>query len=596
MDADKINDNDLTKFPVELAERVWWVGHVQQDDNFQCHVYLIEQGDQSVLLDPGSKLTFANTLSKIEQIIPFTQIRYFICHHQDPDITGALSLIDAMNCRDDAVIISHWRAHALLKHYALNMPFWLIEEHDWQLQLQDRLLKFIFTPYAHFPGAFCTFDTLSGAMFSSDLFGGFTERFSLVAQDESYFECLRPFHEHYMPSRDVLCYALMQLEQHPIKIILPQHGSIIPQQLVDYMISRLKQLDCGLFLLTRNKTDIQRLSQLNQTLRDIAHTMIVTRDFKDFAVKLLEMTQRVLPVQSLEFYSATENGSLLHFAPHNRYRGYPAEKAIPFTDLIGKDSKYWHDNESDSYKLIQLPNADQRERHCILLPLYSPSEGKIHAMVIMHLSRRVLPGRDLSQLIEELALPLEVALERETIYRTLDLEKQRIYELSIHDPLTGLYTRQYMHDTIQRLFAIHDRDKNAQVAAAMVDVDHFKNFNDTYGHNQGDEVLREIAKKIMQSIREGDIAVRLGGEEIIVFVVGKSASNIEQLGEHIRHNVATMTLAKLLSGTSITVSIGVAVRRRHEKLIDFIGRVDRALYQAKNSGRNQVCFADDSED
>lgn len=74
--------------------------------------------------------------------------------------------------RDDAVVITHWRTEALLKHYGLSLPFWLLDRNGWQLDLGGRRLRFIFTPYAHFPGAFCTYDEQTGTLFSSDLFGG----------------------------------------------------------------------------------------------------------------------------------------------------------------------------------------------------------------------------------------------------------------------------------------------------------------------------------------------------------------------------------------------------------------------------------------
>jgi len=108
-----------TAYAIEIADHIWWVGHYLKDDVFQCHVYLIEHGDQSILFDPGSKLTFSHTLQKIEELIPFSSIRYFVCHHQDPDITASLPRIDAMISRDDAVLVTHWRAWALLKHYDL---------------------------------------------------------------------------------------------------------------------------------------------------------------------------------------------------------------------------------------------------------------------------------------------------------------------------------------------------------------------------------------------------------------------------------------------------------------------------------------------
>jgi hypothetical protein len=215
-------------------------------------------------------LTFRHTLRKIEEVVPFSHIRYFVCHHADPDIAGALPFIDEMIDRQDAVLITHWRSRMLLKHYDLRLPFWLVDEHDWQLQLADRRLHFVFTPYAHFPGAICTFDTHAGVLFSSDIFGGLTDEFSLFAKDEGYFEAMRPFHEHYMPSREVLGHAMAQIEQHPVRLIAPQHGSIIPEHLVDFMVTKLKMLDCGLYLMAKDSSDIQRLLRLNQTLRDAA--------------------------------------------------------------------------------------------------------------------------------------------------------------------------------------------------------------------------------------------------------------------------------------------------------------------------------------
>ena len=476
---------DCSRNPIEIAERIWWVGHVQADDPFQCHVYLIEQGEQSVLVDPGSRLTFRHTLRKIEQIIPFSSVRYFICHHQDPDITGALPIIDELVSRDDAVLVTHWRARALIKHYDPKLPFWLVDEHDWKLRLDDRVLSFIFTPYAHFPGAFCTFDHRSGVLFSSDIFGGFTEEFSLFAQDERYFEAMRPFHEHYMPSRDILAYAIARIEEYPVRIIAPQHGSIIPTALVRFMIDKLKNLDCGIYLMARESSNIQRLIKLNQALRDIMQTMVVSRDFQGIASNLLAIVQRLLPVCSMEFYARLEDGALLHLAPETRYRGVVVA-APPFVaELLSKTRQEWASTQQRAYDYRVQSAAEGRTTAAILLPLFSPDRDTIQALAVIHLQTEILASSDIDQLIEQATLPLQVAVEREVIYRTLDLERQRFYERSIRDPLTGLFTRFYMHDTVQRLFNIHDRDANATVAVAIMDIDHFKSINDTFGHTRG---------------------------------------------------------------------------------------------------------------
>ncbi len=576
---------------IQIADRVWWVGHCQENDIFQCHVYLIEQGDQSVLLDPGSVLTFRYTLRKIEEVIPFTQIRYFVCHHQDPDITGALPLIDQLISRDDAVLVTHWRTRMLVKHYGLRLPFWLVEEHDWKLALDDRCLDFVFTPYAHFPGAICTFDPVSQVLFSSDLFGGLTPEFSLVARDESYFEAMRPFHEHYMPSRDILGYALRAIERYPVRIIAPQHGSIIPEPLVGFMIDHLKTLDCGLYLIAHGDPDIQKLSQLNQTLRDITNTMLIYRDFRDIANSLLEITQRVLPATSLEFHARLDEQRVLHLSPESRYRGIEeAEPPAAVARILDLDHKQWSElNAVNAAEFLLAGDSD--DSLILMLPLFSPAKGTAEAVAIIHLAESTTANDTLRQIIEQMSVPLQVAVEREVIYRQMDLERQQIYERSIRDPLTGLFTRIYMQEVVQRLCDIQDRSPGHRVAVLMLDIDHFKSVNDTYGHNQGDIVLRRVAAEILGTARSSDIPVRLGGEEFAIFVVGEAVVNVPQFAERLRGKVAALCFEAPMADRLITVSIGAAIHQPQETLLDLIQRADTALYEAKHSGRNRVCVA-----
>ena len=593
MSPDSISTLELadTDHAIQVADRVWWVGHRQENDIFQCHVYLIEQGDQSILLDPGSMLTFRHTLRKIEEIIPFTQIRYFLCHHEDPDITGALPLIDQMVSREDAVLVTHWRTRMLIKHYGLRLPFWLVEEHDWRLALDDRCLEFIFTPYAHFPGAICTFDPVSQVLFSSDLFGGLTPEFSLVARDESYFEAMRPFHEHYMPSRDILSYALRAIERYPLRIIAPQHGSIIPEHLVGFMIDHLKTLDCGLYLIARGDTDIQKLSQLNQTLRDITQTMLIYRDFRDIANSLLEITQRMLPATSLEFHARLDQQRVLHLSPASRYRGVE-ETELPsaVARILDLDHKQWNELNTASAAEFLLA-GDSNDAPLLMLPLFSPAKGTAEAVAIIHLTEPATADEALRQVIEQMSVPLQVAVEREVIYRQLDLERQQIYERSIRDPLTGLFTRIYMQEVVQRLCDIQDRNPSHRVAVLMLDIDHFKSVNDTYGHNQGDVVLRRVAAEILKTVRTSDIAVRLGGEEFAIFVVSEVIANVACFAERLRAAIAALQFAAPMAERPVTVSIGIALREPQEALLDLIQRADMALYEAKHGGRNRVCTA-----
>ena len=579
-----------TRHAIPIADRVWWVGHRLPEDVFQCHVYLLEQGDQSVLFDPGSQLTFRQTLRKIEEVIPFSKIRYFVCHHQDPDITGALPLLDQLIDRDDAVLVTHWRAQMLIKHYSLRLPFWLVDQHEWKLQLPDRRLDFIFTPYAHFPGAICTFDPASGVLFSSDLFGGLTPEFALVAKDERYFEAMRPFHEHYMPSRDILDYALSAIERYPVRLIAPQHGSIIPEHLIRPMIDKLKTLDCGLYLIARGDTDIQRLLRINQALRDITNTMLIHRDFRDIASSLLAITQRVLPVMALEFYARLDHRSVLNLSAAARHGGQTIEPPAAVARILDLDQRQWNELNASGGAGFML-SRDSDDTPVLMLPLFSPDKRAVQAVAIVTLAETVTASDELRQIVEQISVPLQVAVEREVIYRKLDLERQRVYEQSIRDPLTGLFTRAHMREVVQRLCDIQDRGAGGPVAVLMMDIDHFKRVNDSFGHHQGDLVLRRIAEEILHAIRGSDIPVRLGGEEFAVFSLGDDQANVLGFAERLRLRIAALRFEAPLNGRSVTLSIGVAVRQPREALLDFIQRADSALYDAKNGGRDRVCLA-----
>ncbi|MEN8188841.1 MAG: diguanylate cyclase [Thermodesulfobacteriota bacterium] len=587
---DNDTPQDLKSHPFKVADRTWWVGAILVNDTLQCHTFLIEQGKNSILLDPGSLLTFPQTRKKIEQIVPFDHIRYFICHHPDPDITAALPQINEMVTRDDAMIICHGRTKALLRHFDLDLDYYLIEDNDWKLELDDRCLEFVFTPYAHFPGAFCTFDHSSGNLFSSDLFGGFTKEFSLFARDDSYFESLRPFHEHYIPSNQVLTYALSEIEKLPVQMILPQHGSIISEDLVPDMISRLKKLDCGLFLMGSKMDEIIRLSELNTILHEISEVIAHAREFKDIAEGLLEITARFLPVNSLEFYTRLNSGQVLHLAPDNRYRGKPATPPPQLNNILGARFSDWQQDKKYSYKQVLLTDdARQEKPNSIIVPLIK--EDLISGIAVLHPDSPFDDEQGLDKILAKLRIPLQVAIEREAIYRTMDIERQQIYDRASRDPLTQLYTRFYMQDSILRLFELQDRNQTTDIALALLDIDHFKTVNDTFGHNNGDLVLKTIAALILEQVRSSDLPVRLGGEEFALFLIGASMDNANAFAERLRESISELHFPAPMDKHKVTVSIGVAARQPYEALEDFIEKGDLALYKAKNSGRNKVKIA-----
>ncbi|PSW06754.1 diguanylate cyclase [Photobacterium lipolyticum] len=585
-------ENMDSNHAIEIAPRIWWVGHEQKDDPFQCHVYLIEQGDQSVLIDPGSKLTIANTLRKINEVISFTSIKYFVCQHQDPDITGSLELIEKLICRDDAVIVTHWRTQMLLKHYAVDIPFWLIEDNDWQLELQDRTLSFCFTPYAHFPGAFTTFDPKSGIMFSSDLFGGLTDEFSLFAKDETYLECMKPFHQHYIPSNDILQYALSVIEKYPMEMIAPQHGSIIPKKLIPYMIDGLKSLDCGLYLLLRGTTDLKKLSKFNETLKNITKTMTIFRDFKEISEALFKLIQSEIPIKALDFYVRDIDEDIIYFGKNNHYRGHVITEVPEMVSRVFETKKV-SSKEGSSCELYELRHdkVGKNLYECLLIPLIFPDKESTEAVILIRLNSNENDQEKMQRVVEQMIVPLQVSIEREMIYRDMEKEREKIYQRSIRDPLTNLYTRIYMKDVVQKLLDQQNRDKSSKTVAIMMDIDHFKKVNDTYGHSQGDVVLQGVASCILEQCRSADIPIRIGGEEFVIFSqVGLDGAF--QFAERIRNHIENIKWDGPVEGIKITASFGVAARQLDETLEMLISRADVALYKAKHQGRNRTCVVE----
>ncbi len=179
---------DLSQ-PVEIGPEVFWVGYVVPNDPFQYHTYLIRNKDETVLIDPGSMITFPVVLEKILKLVSLRDIKYIIFHHQDPDITGCYLTVEELfpNPSKERFAVTHWRTKALLKHYRWKTPFYLVDRNDWKLKAGDRTLEFVFTPYAHFPGAFCTYDPKSGILFSSDIFGSISDKFQLFATDDEEY-------------------------------------------------------------------------------------------------------------------------------------------------------------------------------------------------------------------------------------------------------------------------------------------------------------------------------------------------------------------------------------------------------------------------
>jgi diguanylate cyclase (GGDEF)-like protein len=195
--------------------------------------------------------------------------------------------------------------------------------------------------------------------------------------------------------------------------------------------------------------------------------------------------------------------------------------------------------------------------------------------------------------MRSLADRLQALVEERTA--TLERLNQELQRLTATDGLTGVANRRRFDEALDHEWRRGIRAA-APLACVMIDIDHFKAFNDLYGHLQGDACLRQIAQALVQSARRaGDVVARYGGEEFAVVLPSTSGANARMLAEQLRTEVASLRIPHDASttGPHVTISLGVAavVPKQGVSPATLVAAADRALYQAKRNGRNCVELA-----
>ena len=221
---------------------------------------------------------------------------------------------------------------------------------------------------------------------------------------------------------------------------------------------------------------------------------------------------------------------------------------------------------------------------CIPLAAYGDTLGFVYIECLS-------PG--LAAMVDANMAPLQELIELTSIsIAGLNL-RSRLEHQSIRDSLTGLFNRHFMEIALEREIRRSAR-QGSPVAILMFDIDHFKQFNDTFGHEAGDTVLRELGEALLQSVRNEDILCRFGGEEFVAIMPDASLESALERAEGLRRMVSEMKVRhRGESLCEITMSIGVSVYPQHADSVEEIMRAaDRALYEAKHQGRNRVVPAE----
>ncbi len=172
--------------------------------------------------------------------------------------------------------------------------------------------------------------------------------------------------------------------------------------------------------------------------------------------------------------------------------------------------------------------------------------------------------------------------------------REIMHDQATHDPLTGLFNRRYLDDTLTRELN-HARRQNAKMCIAMLDIDHFKHFNDTFGHEAGDLLLRELGRVLNENVRRSDIVCRFGGEEFVLVLLDSSLEASRKHLERIRSHVKELQVryGDQLLGT-MTLSVGLVEANEHDMTADdLLHAADEAMYAAKRAGRDRIVTTND---
>ncbi len=539
----------------EIAKGIYWVGGSGQEGGLHCNPYLLVDNDEAVLIDPGSVLDFAYVFENVCSIVPLEKIKYVILHHQDPDFCASVPLFEAQGA--NFTIVTHWRTQTLVKYYGIKSPYYIVNEHDFSLPLESgRVLRFVPTPYLHFPGAITTYDAQSQTLFSSDLFGAFSYDWTLYAADD-YMERMKTFHEHYMPSNDILRPVMETMLGMDIAMIAPQHGSVINQNVADY-IRALRDLECGAFL-TPIKRDLARSGGYRTVCGAVLKRYVAIFN-KAEVLELLQDLAITLDEETMEITDYNYRGSVLWDL---LFEQVLTQKGLPWLfviePLVEKLSKEYD---------IPLPEVFKTR-------LYQAEE-------------------ELSNLSQENAMLKEMNSKLNNSI----LETQ---EKLIKDPVTALYN----YDFFKNYLATELKDlllegSQQNPALLIISLDNMAKIKFSYGESEVDETLRSIVYIINNLKDENTVVFRLPGTTLACYMPHTLHEAAVALAESIRNGIGTSE--KFIE--KITASIGLICLNEIKEQNIYINDPAEAMYNttmlrvrlAKNMGMNMVCSASGMQD
>ena len=257
--------------------------------------------------------------------------------------------------------------------------------------------------------------------------------------------------------------------------------------------------------------------------------------------------------------------------------------------------------ETLDYFEYRLRVGVAHERIGLPMDLYLAAYRKLEELIVACIPIQQLLPRTLSEYVRTIRkvvqLDISLAIDAYNNKRNdllsssleaVERERDDLHSQLMHDSLTGALSRRFILENLNKQLAQLSRQPEHHLSIALMDLDHFKSVNDSYGHLVGDKVLYEFSRVVSNRVREQDYFGRFGGEEFLLILVGIDVEEAQSVLDRIREATQQQVFSYNNEDIPLTVSIGCTQAHPNEKVDTLIGRADSALYQAKQIGRNRV--------
>jgi two-component system, cell cycle response regulator len=462
----------------DLGNGIYLITKTNIDNSLHCNTYLIVEDNQAVLVEPGSSSDFDFIFSEIQTVIDPLIIKYILLSHPDVDLSGSITMFEDM--LNPIKIITEWRSKEIIEFYGTKSKYYLIKNNNYTLKLSDeRTLYFMPAAFMHAPGAFVTYDSKAKVLFSGDIFGGYSRNWQVEA-DDSYIESMAMWHENYIPSSDFLRPLMKELAKMNLRMILPQHGSIIKGDFVEKSINFLYELDFynSSFIINNLTKDIKNYNYENILIQIIIRliSLYSQKDVKDvFGNSEIEISFNPISVQSKL-----------------------------------TDTKLWN----TFFDIIYQKMGDQ------WLNSIESIVNKISRTYDLK-----TPHVYNSKLRELQEKQMEIYQENLTLKQKLNSifnQYETIQEKEKKCPITGLYNKEIFNNYLQENY---DSLKESS-SVFFIEIDQIEQINNRYSNKIGDDTIRMVSYLIMNNKLDNELLFRGYGAGFLFIIKDKNKSDV----------------------------------------------------------------------